>query len=105
MVYLSKVSKDTEDTALKYLYLRYIFKVSSPTLVSSLLALSHTTFYSDQSTNLCVSVEGGELVLVDVAVDVPDGGPGGRAERAVDVAHQAVDGLFQVLGEMKHFTG
>ena len=34
MVSVSKVSNDTEDTAIKYLYLylRYIFKVSSPTL-------------------------------------------------------------------------
>ena len=34
MVSSSKVSQDTEDTALKYLYLGYIFIVSSPTLLS-----------------------------------------------------------------------
>ena len=50
-------------------------------------------------TDLSVSVEGGEFVLVDVAVDVPDGGPGRRAERTVDVPHQSVDRLFQVLKE------
>ena len=36
MVSVSKYLKDTEDTTLMYLYLRYISKVSSPTLAKAL---------------------------------------------------------------------
>ena len=61
--------------------------------------MSHLNENRLKFTYLSVPVEGGEFVLVDVSVDVADGGPGRRAERPVDVAHQPVDRLFQILQE------
>ena len=58
--------------------------------------------HKQRKANLGIAVEGGEFVLLDIAVDVSDGRPGGGAKGSVDVADQTVDRLFQVLKDKKN---
>ena len=104
MVSLSKVS---EDTALKNLYLRYIFKVSSPTLPNvhtwQQQLINHASYLL--APLLVERGHGGLADLLEV-------GDGGLAHGAADVvqdlpqlhhAHVALGALGHLDGEMGQF--